>query len=313
MPCIQQLRDLVGVASLGSILACGPSVAASQGDATSSTSAAATTGASEVTTQSSDGTTSDARGTDGTTGTGLDCESHTSESCPEGCVVVIAHPASEWICDVAPSERPLCVAAGDDVPRDYASVWWREIDGEALFVLAGQSCADSVATIPSGWSECTGTADEPDVCRCLCVHDECPGEQDIATLERCTTDTPCPPTQVNIDFASPDEECVFAALRDRIPGLYDLSFDYINDGTRWRVLVTADGVAQATSQGWNEIGCPSSVYPMWTAAHRCELASPEFFQACLDSGSPVNDGCAPDEQTLAAWLVDCVVMPATCE
>jgi hypothetical protein len=259
-----------------------------------------------------DSTSEDLTSTDAeTAGSDLDCETSDPEAgCPAGCVQELAYPESNWLCDVAvESGKTVCVAEGASLDPKHPSVWWKELDGEPYFLLKGHNCVEPIAAHPVGWHECYGLPDEPPPCQCLCTQGLCRGEDDVVLIESCTMDAPCPSARLNYDGPPPPELlCMFAALRDRRPGLYEPRFDYVNDGTDWLLLVSEEGTAQALSRSWGGFPCPTSLHGTWTHSRSCELASSEYFAECESS----PDSCTPSATSLDPWLVDCVDVPATC-
>jgi hypothetical protein len=286
--------------------ACGP-------DAPSGDDGAGTSGSLDESTASSAADTTAAAATtaaadESTTGAALDCEAHTA-GCPAGCMKVTVHPATWDDPHVGPG-RDLCIAEGPPLADGYRSSWFAEIDGELLFVTAGQICATSnpVNEAPSQWQECTASADEPAACRHLCAQDVCPGELDLAVLQGCTADSPCPPASLST-CDGPGVQCLLAALRDRVPGRYEFSFDYPNQLTDWLLVIDDDGAAQATFAEQYSIVCANGI---WQPARTCGLGDPQLFADCLALEKGCADTCFPDQFSLAGWLVDCVDMAASC-
>ncbi len=131
----------------------------------------------------------------------------------------------------------------------------------------------------------------------------CPGETDAEVLGTCDVASPCPGAA--LDCGGPGAECLLSAFRDRMPGRYAFSLEYTNVRVDHILVVAADGSVRATYDEVFGIVCAVGI---WQPARVCQLAEPQVFADCLATDG--CEGCYPDPNTLAGWLVDCVDAPA---
>jgi hypothetical protein len=305
--------------ALGVLLACGPSAAASSGDGGSTSGAP---GGSESigaidSSSSSEGTEATAADpsaeSTSTTGAPVDCASW-FPPCPAECTAVAAYASDDWEC-VSTDNVDLCIDAGRQLDAEYASAWWKEIDGQPWILLSGHACRQAVEREPIGWTECSGTGEEPSACACLCRQGMCTGDIDTQTLMDCQDEVVCPPASAWIDYGiTPEMQCVFEGLRDRVPGTYRVTFDGPNDDTEMLLLVAADGSVQVTRwTSWIN-ACPTVLNGHWRPFRTCRLASTDLFAQCAahEMSRPWPDGCQADSFTLSPWIEDCVDERLTC-
>lgn len=290
------------------LLACGPRVPDDEAtESTASTSTASTT-SSTAAAESSTGTTvvDTSGGTTDVTGESVDCEASTP-NCADGCTVVSAHFAT-WDDPRVRGIEHICVAAGPPV-GDHRSTWWKMVDGELRVITSTPECLldHPPEEIPVEWSECSGTPDEPAACRYLCAQDVCPGEVDVETLRGCAAEEPCGTVNLPGSCSEGSIGCFYAALRDRVPGRYELGVFFPNSEAHAVLVVDPDGGVQATVIDVFEVVCAPG---LWQPARRCELVAPEHFDACITSCAK---DCLPIPNTLENWLVECVDEPAACE
>jgi hypothetical protein len=294
------------------LVACGPAVSDAAEGGASASSSNGTTVATATSTSLPEGGVDPSNSSSGgdTTGEPADCET-LAESCSSRCEIGKAYAAADWECIDSGSETTVCLNPGRQLATPYASAWWKQIDGVPMVVMTGHACPDQVAHEPLGWAECTGAVDEPSQCRCLCHKDECTGEDEAAIA--CDAPMVCPPATLFLKQGVSDAaRCVFAALRDRVPGSYELDFPGPNDSTTFRLLVAADATVQVSRRMQWLTGCPSPLDGLWRPARTCTLAGTELFAGCADADVPPA-ACSPDPFTLAGWIDDCVDAPLTCD
>jgi hypothetical protein len=233
--------------------------------------------------------------------------------CPPWCEGVHAYVSGGSECVDQGPVRAVCIEPGRELAGDYASAWWKEIEGQPFVVMAGHACLQQVLHEPLDWAECTGAEEEPSACRCLCHGDTCTGEDEAVFAESCDAPIVCPPAPGFLKGGiQPETRCVFEGWRDRVPGRYDLIFDGANDSTRFRMLVAVDGSVQVSRQMQYLIGCPSPLNGLWSPTQTCELASPRLFGECA-AAERLTAECEADSTTLAGWISNCVEQPLVCE
>jgi hypothetical protein len=235
----------------------------------------------------------------------MTCDDGDPVACPPGCT-----PATSWrieddACTATPTE--VCVAIGNDAPAGPTTFWSDSPDGPR-FVEAGSDCGIDPAP-GDGWTECSGSADEPAECACFCAGGVCSGDADHDLLESCGFDEPCPELVYNELKGVADETattCMLEALRDRVAGVYRFrTFSGFGSGYS-RVYVDGDVAYRMFGASGEGTECPTA--GEWQPTEACELASSDYFADCFELvGTP--DDCAA---TYHLWTTDCVPQAPTC-
>lgn len=289
---------------LAVVAACGPAVEAETGTSGSTTRAESSGPTGSGATQAGSTLASSA---DTSTAGAPHCESATAE-CPVGCSPVATQRGTWDAPELMPAEE-LCVALGEPIGEGYRSAWWTELEGELRFITAYQDCGALAPTgAPIEWTECTHAPDAPAPCRALCAADDCPGDADLETLRACDVEVPCEPITF-LECHEGNVDCLLERLRDRTPGRYELTFAYPNSWFDWVLVVEAGGHVRATSVQSYDSFCTTGI---WSPAVTCMLAEPQVFDECLALTKGCADACFPGQSTLAGWLLDCTLEPASC-
>ena len=196
-----------------------------------------------------------------------------------------------------------CVASAGPIGK-APTTYYAEVDGELRFLVHAQPCVETTETIvPEGWTECSGAADDPEPCTCLCGSEGCPPYADLQLLQSCGLAESCgEPVVTRGATPGPYQECVMQALRDRTPGAY-ASLSAGLSPRRWDLFVEGEQVQVVVEMGSDL--CFSAV-PDVAPTQTCTLQPPAFFDACL--ADPGDGSCMYAD----AWLVDCVDQPAEC-
>jgi len=266
------------------------------------TTAPATTASSTSTSGSSDGSSS-------TTGAALEdpCLAFPPDACPEGCSPILTYPYAENVCGIGATELVLCVSAGEPLDSDTPpTTYHAEIDGELRYFFVNQPCVTTPAVAPADWTECTTASDAPEACKCFCGADGCPYEADVMLLEACGLDDPCGPAPSN-DTGLPVEHdlCVYAALRDRIPGTYGSHSVFAYAETESHVFLDGSEEVQVVYRNASLDTCWSALNGTWEPTLTCTLKPPEWFDACIADPTP---GCLHGLD----WVDGCEEQPASC-
>jgi hypothetical protein len=311
------VRRAVVVACVG--IGCGPVVAAGGSTTSESTSTTVivfdeSNDAGAGATGSSSDASIDASSSSTSTGGALfdPCLAGTPPDCPSGCIVVSAYPGGAEGCELDGTVnglRQFCATPGDPIPIGYRTTYWAEIDGRRWFAFKTQPCVETLSDAPADWTECSGAAGEPKLCSCVCAQDVCGGEAERVLLEGCGIATPC--GVIDQPFAvnpySEDAICMLTALRERSPAALTVT----NSGTsnEFRVYLEAGSSSAQYLQHLNPGICFGPLADAWRPAQRCELAAPDYFDACL-----VAEDANAQQDCLEThlWFTSCEDMPAVC-
>jgi hypothetical protein len=225
-------------------------------------------------------------------------------------MAVTAYRESSMSCGVSvDNPRELCVASTGETPP-APTAYWKLVDGEPLFLLAGHECVTPVSERPD-WPECE-PGDGPLACSCLCNHGICSGDDDSAVFDACAGPSPCPDASVGNDGPfDPALQCLIEALRERTPGLYEVRSG-VDNGIEGRLLVRPDGAVQLLVQTYGTFPCFDALLWQWRPARNCALQPSAFFEACLaDHGI---QGCNGGDliNVLPAWFTACFYEPMEC-
>jgi hypothetical protein len=300
------------VASLALVVlasACGPSVGtvdgSQSGDADATTSDSDTIGDADDGTEVGSDPSVDTTTPADDTGTDIDeCLLADPSACPENCAAGHALQVLDDACTTTSVEA--CIPGGPK-PGVPPTTYWAIAPSGPLFLEYGGSCGAGAQ--PTDWTECSGAAGEPKECACFCQQGYCRGDEDRRALDECGLETPCEVLFADEEFGTIDheaEQCVLQGLRDRVPGIYEVSFTggFSIDTTRYYVF--GDEIARISVHLDDIIECP--LVSDWSVADRCSLQPSEFFQTCM---MPAN----PDEECIdlvAEWVLDCATEPPVC-
>jgi hypothetical protein len=289
------------------VLGCGPSVATDDGGGSGhgSSDTGEDDGRTDVASASlDDGTAASATSADDDGGEVDACLSAIPAACPDECGRAQVWQVIDDACGVTSIEA--CVPGGPK-PGVPPTTYWAIAPAGPVFLEYGGSC--SAAAQPAGWSECNGDPGEPADCACFCRQGHCRGDEDREALDGCALATPCSTVLVDAEFGVVDhlaEYCVLEALRDRVPGMYEVT---VRDGltietTRYYVL--GDEAERLTMSTDDVEVCPA--VSDWSGSLRCSLAPVEYFDACIVA--PVDgEECA---RTPGAWASGCTEQPPSC-
>ncbi len=118
----------------------------------------------------------------------------------------------------------VCIAGGEEVGQRHT--YFREIAGETRFARTAECDAslefEGSQSPGEGWTECTGAADDPPGCACMCKGGDCPAQVELDTMNACEIDSICPDFDLNDDSGSQAAldaaACFFDALIAATPG-----------------------------------------------------------------------------------------------
>jgi hypothetical protein len=279
---------------VGLLLGCGPTIESGADDDETGRSSR-----SETTANDGDPDGADATATDGADEGPLDpCMVADPEDCPERCA-----RTQGWTgCPGDPVA--LCVSPGSPIDGPQ-STWWTRTPQGPVFLETGERCG--VGFEPAeGWTECTGSVDEPADCACFCQQGYCPGDEGRKVLDSCDLEPVCNPLLVDpqagvLDHAG--EACVYTGLRDRTPGLYQVFLSHGFVIERVRLYVGERTVHRLVESVSDLVVCP--MHSDWGEAQRCSLAPSAYFEACTQGGE-----CHLE---LDAWAIDCVPAAPVCD
>jgi hypothetical protein len=290
--------------------ACGPSVGtldgSGSGDADATTSDESMTGDAGDRTASGSDPSVDTTSPADDTGSDIDeCLLADPSACPEDCAAGYALQVIDDECTTSSVEA--CIPGGPK-PGVPPTTYWAIAPSGPVFLEYGGACGAGAQ--PSGWSECSGAAGDPQECACFCQQGYCRGDEDRRALDECGLATPCDVLFADSEFGAFDhdvERCVLEGLRDGVPGVYEIAFSsggFSVDMTRYYVF--GSEVARLSIHVDDIIECP--LVSDWSAADRCTLQPSEFFASCMMPAS-TDDGCIDlaDE-----WVLDCAIEPPAC-
>jgi len=274
----------------------------------SSTTASDTTASNPSTDDATDTSASDGSGS--TTGAALEdpCLAFPPDACPAGCSPIPTYPYAENACGVGlVDELVVCVSTGEPLDPDTPpTTFHAEIDGEVRYFLVNQPCVTTPAVAPADWTECTTASGAPEACKCMCGADGCPYEAELLLLEACGLDDPCGPAPIN-DAGEPvdHDRCVYAALRDRIPGTYGAHSVFAFAESESHVFFDGSEEVQLVYRNASLDTCWSALNGTWEPTLTCTLKPPEWFDACIADPTP---GCLHGLD----WVDGCEEQPASC-
>lgn len=302
------MRPSQGLVVLLSV-ACGPSVATSDGDADDGLGDTTTSGA-EASSGAEDqgaGPTATTNPEPADTGSVQDvCAFGDPAACPEGCYPGTAWQVLDDACSVNGVE--VCLPSGPE-PGLPLTTYWALAPSGPLFAEYGSEC--SVAAQPIEWRECSGAADEPADCACFCQAGYCRGDEDRRVLDACGFDSPCESLFVDPQFGASDHDaefCVLEGLGVRTPGVYEIITQSSFSLRMTRFYVFDDGeVERIELESDDLLNCPRT--SDWGASSRCTLASGAFFAQCTEP-QPKGGDCV---LALDTWVSDCIEQPPSCE
>jgi hypothetical protein len=265
------------------------------GSESASTSASATT-EPEVTTDS--GSASD-------TGAPVDpCLAADPMACPDECELGTAWQVIDDAC--ATNSVSACVPGGSK-PEVPPTTYWAIGPTGPLFLEYGGACSANAE--PGSWRECNGAPDEPADCACFCQQGYCRGDDDRRALDQCDLPASCDPVWVDPQFGAANhdaEQCVLEALRDHVPGVYEVTISNGFSGDTTRYYVFADEVVRIELHFEDVIACPA--VSLWGPASRCTLATSDYFAGCLELQVP-GDDCVLHP---GAWVEACEAATPSC-
>lgn len=287
---------MVGMLAIG----CGPS------PGTSHASAGAEGDGSTGPEGSDGGAAQDSSSADAETGTSPEaCVLADPAACPDDCYLGSALRVLDDACTTESVE--VCLPGGPKPGLPDTTFWALTADGPVFAEYGGNDC--SAGAQPQAWAECSGAADEPEACACFCQQDYCPGDADRRALDQCGLPTPCDALFIDPRFgvaSHDDERCVLEALRDRVPGNYEMILGSAASSERVRFYAFGEALSRIEQHADDFITCPK--VSDWSRASRCTLAPASYFTGCLEGAAPGED-CVLD---LDAWALDCVEQPPAC-
>ena len=300
-------RDMLAGVALASVIACGPQAGSGDGSA----DGAQTDGGTSSATADDDAEV-DGGPTPGSTtapaDTGVledECAFADPAACPDGCARGFALQVIDDACETTSIE--MCIPGGPKPGAPPTSYWTIGPSGP-VFLEYGGVCGAGAQ--PETWTECSGAVDEPADCACFCQQGYCRGDEDRRALDGCGLPAPCPVLFVDEEVGAYDhaaEQCVLEGLRDRVPGVYEVTFasSFTVDTTRYYVF--GDEIARIVLHSDDVIDCPET--SDWSPADRCTLQPAEFFASCMQPTEPGDECVFVHDQ----WVLDCTAQPPACE
>lgn len=286
-----------GALTLVLALACGPSVGT--GDGSHSGDTTTTVPDDPTTTEVGGDPSADATSANPSTGEIPDdaCILADPLACPDACR---RDDVLEVIDDACNTDSVEACVAGGPKPGVPPTTWWTMAATGPVFLEYGGDACGAAAQPGDDWRECSGAADEPADCACFCQQGYCRGDNDRRVLDACELPSPCPVVFVEGELGAVDhaaETCVLEALRDRVPGVYEITTSYGFSSNSVRYYVFGEVVGFLLLEASDVITCP--LVSEWGPASSCLLQPVAYFAGCLDSPEPA---CVITPQ---AWVLDC--------